>query len=93
MTSFKTKLITEFYQSELEKLGEQQQLIDVRTKEEYEIGHINGALLYPVQQIETFDLPKDRTYYIHCKSGGEKSKSSRGIIGKGLQRCKFRWGI
>ncbi|WAG30761.1 DsrE/DsrF/DrsH-like family protein [Staphylococcus chromogenes] len=93
MTSFKTKHITEFYQSELEKLGEQQQLIDVRTKEEYEIGHINGALLYPVQQIETLDLPKDRTYYIHCKSGGRSRKAAEVLSAKGYNVVNLDGGF
>ena len=93
MANFKTTHITEFYQSELEKLGDQQQLIDVRTNEEYEIGHINGAMLYPLQQIETFNLPKDRTYYIHCKSGARSRKASEVLSTKGYDIVNLDGGF
>lgn len=57
MPNFKTQHITDWTRNELETLAENHQLIDVRTAEEYELGHVQGALLHPVQQIETFDLP------------------------------------
>lgn len=93
MTKFKTQHITNFYQSELEKLGQQQQLIDVRTSEEYEIGHINGAILHPVQQIETFDFPKDRTYYIHCRSGARSQKAAEFLSEKGYNVLNLDGGF
>ncbi len=39
------KVIDEFHEAELEKLAKQGQLIDVRTEEEYALGHINGSIL------------------------------------------------
>lgn len=39
---------------ELERLGELGQLIDVRTDEEYQEGHIRGAKSWPLDQIELF---------------------------------------
>lgn len=47
-------------------------LIDVRTKEEYEEKHHDGAVNIPVDEIEThaFDIPKDTELELHCRSGG-----------------------
>ncbi|GAB5781457.1 hypothetical protein JMUB7515_28130 [Staphylococcus aureus] len=46
MKQYGEKFIDEFSKAELEKLAKQGQLIDVRTEEEYALGHINGCLLY-----------------------------------------------
>lgn len=42
MKQYGEKFIDEFSKAELEKLAKQGQLIDVRTEEEYALGHING---------------------------------------------------
>lgn len=48
-------------------------LLDVRTREEYDEGHIPGALLLPDYEIEARaeqELPdKDRMLLIYCRSG------------------------
>lgn len=46
-------------------------LLDVRTREEYDWGHIPGAAHIPVDDLrDRLDqLPKDKTLYIHCQSG------------------------
>lgn len=55
MTHYKTKHISEFSKEQLEKLAANEQLIDVRHLEEYELGHINNAILHPVENITTFN--------------------------------------
>ena len=49
------------------------QIVDVRTKEEYEMGHIPGAILCDVQTLAE-DAPKvlldqQKTYYVYCQTG------------------------
>ena len=44
MKQYGEKFIDEFSKAELEKLAKQGQLIDVRTEEEYALGHINGSI-------------------------------------------------
>ena len=46
-------------------------LIDVRQPAEYEAGHIPGASLLPLPELETqlFDLPPDRNLVFYCRSG------------------------
>lgn len=85
MPNFKTQHITDWTRNELETLAKNQQLIDVRTAEEYELGHVQGALLHPVQQIETFDLPKDRTYYIYCRSGRRSHNAAEALATRGYE--------
>ncbi|KXA46422.1 MULTISPECIES: DsrE/DsrF/DrsH-like family protein [Staphylococcus] len=72
----KTQHINEFSNKDFERLAKNGQLIDVRTPEEYADGHIKGAELYPVDQIEQFDKKKDKTYYVYCRSGKRSLKAS-----------------
>lgn len=53
-------------------------LIDVRTVEEYQQGHIEGSLNIPLQNIQTvkksiFDL--DKPIYVHCLSGSRSAQA------------------
>jgi rhodanese-related sulfurtransferase len=47
-------------------------VIDVRQESEYELGHIPGAGLMPLADIETrlFSLPTDRDLIFYCHNGG-----------------------
>ncbi len=54
-------------------------LIDVREKDEYDLFHVDGAILWPLSQIEKlhpearaeFLKPyHDKQVYLHCRSGG-----------------------
>ena len=46
-------------------------VLDVRTQEEYEAGHVPGAVLIPHDQIETriAELGQPRALVVYCKSG------------------------
>ena len=47
-------------------------LIDVRQESEYELGHLPGAKLMPLSEVETrlFSLPTDRDLIFYCQNGG-----------------------
>ncbi|MEB6097167.1 DsrE/DsrF/DrsH-like family protein [Mammaliicoccus sciuri] len=83
MKQYNEKHINKFSKQELEKLGAQGQLIDVRTQEEYELAHINGATLHPVDKIESFNKDKNTTYFVHCKSGTRSAKASEYLAEQG----------
>ncbi|ORI01770.1 dihydroneopterin aldolase [Mammaliicoccus sciuri] len=83
MKKYREKHINELSKKELEKLAGQGQLIDVRTEEEYELAHIKGATLHPVDKIESFNKDKNKTYYIHCKSGNRSAKASEHLAKQG----------
>ncbi|HEY5467185.1 MAG TPA: FAD-dependent oxidoreductase, partial [Clostridia bacterium] len=46
-------------------------LLDVRTREEFDLGHIEGAVNLPVDDLraETGTLPKDKSILVYCKVG------------------------
>ncbi|PCF49678.1 DsrE/DsrF/DrsH-like family protein [Staphylococcus delphini] len=93
MRQFKEKHINDFSKKELEKLGAQGQLIDVRTPEEYDLNHINGATLHPVDEIASFNMDKNKTYYIHCKSGNRSAKASEYLSEQGYDVVNLDGGF
>lgn len=46
-------------------------VLDVRKPTEYEVEHVKGAILYPLDYINSHldDHDKEATYYLHCRSG------------------------
>ncbi|HEC2186582.1 TPA: DsrE/DsrF/DrsH-like family protein [Staphylococcus delphini] len=93
MKQFKEKHINDFNKKELENLGIQGQLIDVRTPEEYDLNHINGATLHPVDEIASFNMDKNKTYYIHCKSGNRSAKASEYLSEQGYDVVNLDGGF
>jgi|JI10StandDraft_1071094.scaffolds.fasta_scaffold177518_2 rhodanese-related sulfurtransferase len=60
-------------------IGTTGQLIDVRTPEEYNAGHIDGAVNLPLQSIESGTLPsveKDEPIYLYCRSGNRSAQAT-----------------
>jgi phage shock protein E len=54
-------------------------LIDVREKDEWEQGHLNGALLLPMSELNPFDLPqlpRDKTLCFYCARGGRAMQAA-----------------
>lgn len=54
-------------------------IIDVRTKGEYQSGHINGSKLMPVSEIGSriaeLEKFRDKPILMHCASGGRSPKA------------------
>ena len=54
-------------------------IIDVRTKEEYDDGHIPGAKLVPVQilpmKLDELGVYKDKPVLVYCASGGRSPRA------------------
>jgi len=53
-------------------------LVDVRQPEEYEAGHIPGASLIPLPELEPrlFDLPQDKDLLFYCRSGARSRNAA-----------------
>ncbi|ERJ13782.1 rhodanese-like domain-containing protein [Haloplasma contractile] len=70
---------------ELKKCMRKGQLIDVRTKKEYEAGHINGARNISVQTIgrEYKKIRKDQPIYLYCASGKRSKRAALLLKAKG----------
>ena len=69
-------------------------LVDVRTSEEYQAAHIEGALLVDsdekVQAIMT--LPKDTPIVVHCHHGMRSLDAASYLIGHGFTNVKSMTG-
>ncbi|RIO69003.1 dihydroneopterin aldolase, partial [Mammaliicoccus sciuri] len=83
MKQYQEEHINELSKVELEQLAKKGQLIDVRTPEEYKLGRIDGAILHPVENIDTFAKNKDKTYYVYCESGNRSAKASEYLAKQG----------
>jgi len=69
-------------------------LIDVRQPGEYEQGHIPGAKLIPLAELQPNlnRVPQDRTIIVYCRSGN-RSRSGVGILnGAGIEVVYNREG-
>ena len=67
------------------------QLFDVRTPEEYIMGHIEGAINVDFKNDDVFDsffndLNKSDTIYLYCRSGNRSKKSADKLISFGFQK-------
>ncbi len=60
-----------FYWNQLDKITRDDVLLDVRTKEEFEKGHISNAINIPVDSIRErmHEMDKNKNIYIYCLAG------------------------
>ena len=61
--------------------GDGAQVLDVRSPDEYERGHVPGALLAPHTRLaeRLGALPRDRTLLVHC-GGGRRASSAASLL-------------
>lgn len=72
-----------------DQVKESDNLLDTRTKEEYEQGHLSNALHIPIDELRERinEIPKDKLLYIYCQSGLRSYLACRILLQKGY-RCK-----
>lgn len=67
-------------------------LIDIRTRKEYDGGHIPGAINLPITQlekeIESLNLKVSDEIVIYCESGGRSSKAAKILLAKGYYELR-----
>jgi rhodanese-related sulfurtransferase len=72
-------------------------LLDVRTKEEYDAGHIKDSLLIPVDalQNEAEDTLKDKdaAIFVYCRSGNRSATASKILVELGYTKVYDLGGI
>ncbi len=72
-------------------------ILDVRTQEEYDEGHIANALLLPDYEIqekaETVITDKKQTILIYCRTGIRSERASRELIDLGYEKVYDFGGI
>ena len=62
-------------------------ILDVRSKEEFGSGHIEGAYLIPVSELENrlAELPQDKPIIVHCGSGSRSTSAANILLEKGFK--------
>jgi rhodanese-related sulfurtransferase len=64
-------------------------LLDVRTPQEFQQAHIDGAQLIDIHQPDfqqkIDELPRDRTYLIYCRSGHRSAVACRMMASMGFE--------
>ncbi len=63
-------------------------LVDVRTEQEYDEGHIDGAILIDVLQDDFMEravelLPEDKPVALYCRSGKRSKRAAAMLAGQG----------
>ncbi len=77
--------------------GEDHVVVDVRTQGEYESGHIEGALLLPLDEIELIASQKlpdlNQKILLYCRSGNRSAVAARMLIKMGYTDVSDFGGI
>lgn len=72
-------------------------ILDVRTQEEFDTGHIPGAVLIPHTEIKTraeTEMPdKDQLILVYCRSGNRSKQASEVLVQLGYTRIREFGGI
>jgi rhodanese-related sulfurtransferase len=70
-------------------------LLDVRTPEEFAAGHIQGAVLIPLNELQgrLNRVPKDKIVICVCASGSRSSAAARQLEKAGYQVKNMKGGI
>jgi rhodanese-related sulfurtransferase len=76
---------------EKDVIGKNTQLIDVRTPEEYDAGHIDNALNFNIINRDTFliqvqKLNKNQPVYLYCKMGGRSNRAANLLLEEGFKK-------
>ena len=72
-------------------------LLDVRTKEEYETGHIKGSILIPVdvlkEEVEKKLTNKETPIFVYCRSGNRSVTAANILVELGYKDVYNLGGI
>lgn len=69
-------------------------IIDVRRVDEYQSGHIPGAINIPLDELESAQLPdKEETIYLYCRTGNRSGKAAKILADMGYEHIVDFGGI
>jgi rhodanese-related sulfurtransferase len=71
----------------------QAQVLDVRTKEEFETGRLAGAVLIPwtdgdFKERVAAELKKDQPVFLYCRSGGRSAGAAKALVELGFTNVR-----
>lgn len=89
--------ITQEEAAEIMNSGKDHLLLDVRTQEEFEGGHIPGAICIPNETIGTEEIPqlpdKGQTLLVYCRSGNRSKQAAEKLAKLGYTNVLEFGGI
>jgi rhodanese-related sulfurtransferase len=89
--------ITARQASELLQKDDNVTLLDVRTPEEFQRGHIQGATLIPVQvldeEVSKLQGEKNKRVIVYCQTGNRSVKASRILVDHGYTPLNLKGGF
>ncbi|MEP7284820.1 MAG: rhodanese-like domain-containing protein [Chloroflexota bacterium] len=70
-------------------------ILDVREPQEYQMGHIEGAILIPLGELgrRVKELPTDREILCVCASGSRSGMATRQLASAGYKAINLRGGM
>ncbi|MGX7418596.1 rhodanese-like domain-containing protein [Carnobacterium gallinarum] len=77
----------------MEKLEKSSILLDVRTTEEYQRGHISTAKNVPLNKISNYKYKHSSEIYVICQSGMRSKQATNILKKKGYQAINVRGGM
>ncbi|MCI2057698.1 MAG: rhodanese-like domain-containing protein [Oscillibacter sp.] len=60
-------------------------LLDVRSPEEYEGGHLAGSVNLPLNRLAAIDYPKETPLFVYCHSGARSSRACAFLTRQGYR--------
>lgn len=79
--------VKQVHVSEVRKLVESKAcIIDVRTRGEFEMGHLIGAVNIPLGELRqrVSEIPHDRPVYLHCRTSQRSYNAAMALKGRGF---------
>lgn len=82
-----TKITMNDLKERLGKIASDELILDVRSPEEYQQGHVPGSRNIPHDQVSQHadQLKRYQRIYVHCQAGGRAGKAAEALLGLGLQ--------
>jgi rhodanese-related sulfurtransferase len=77
-----------------ERLGNGAVVIDVRQPDEFETGHVPGALLVPLHEVPARidELPRDSEVLLICRSGSRSRMAAEFLLAHGVSAVNVAGG-
>lgn len=85
----------EIPQITVDQLGEEASILDVREPDEWQAGHIDGALHIPLDELpgRLAELPPAGPLVVTCRSGGRSSRATAYLQGLGIDAANLDGGM
>lgn len=69
------------------------QLVDVRERDEFRNGHIEGSINVPLSELTTIKVDKNKTLYVFCLSGGRSAQAIARLKRMGYSKLENIGGV